>query len=115
MDMNNNVFISDENIPEEVVTYQGEIIDEEKLINEVKEKHRQPGTKFNDIITMQCIVCILLAIAFVTLNIALPKISSDIVTKYKSESVYDKQVNDVLVSIVSKISDFMNTSPNDRI
>ena len=103
------------NIDQTEEIFQGEVIDDEKIIDEIKQKRNQKSEKVSDVITMQCIVCIILAIAFVVINIVLPKLSEDIVQKYRTVSVSDDKVNDALVSIVSTISDFMNTAPNDRI
>ena len=99
---------------EENEVYQTEVIDDADIFEEIKKKRQVNDIKTGDIITMQCILCIILAIIFIAINMLLPKISNQLIEKYKSETSLSSDVNDTLVAIVSKISDFVNSSPNDR-
>lgn len=100
---------------EENQVFETELIDDEDVIEEIKKKRNIQDVKTSDIITMQCILCIVLAIMFVIISMTLPKISSQVIEKYKSESSTENDVNDTLVAIVLKISDFVNSTPNDRV
>lgn len=100
---------------EENQVFQTEVIDDSEFFEEIKKKRQANDIKTGDIITMQCIICIILAIIVVMINMLLPKISNQIIEKYKSETTISSDVNDTLVAIVSKISDFVNSTPNDRV
>ena len=95
--------------------YETEVIDDEDIIEDIKNKRKSNDIKTGDIITMQCILCISLAIIFVIINMLLPKITSEVISKYQYETTESSDLNNTLVSIVSKISDFVNSTPNDRI
>lgn len=94
--------------------YKTEVIDgDTDIIEQIREKYKEKDAKLGDIITMQCILCIILAIAFILVNILLPKLSAEVVEKYHAESASDSKVNDALVSVVEIISKFMNSTPAD--
>lgn len=94
-----------ENIPEpEVLQPEDDIL----LLTEKK------NTRFSDILTTQCILCILLLITLLVLNIVQPKYSEMILTEYSAEASADSPLNQSLMSLVEKISAFLNSAPNDR-
>ncbi len=100
---------------EENRIFETEVIDDDDIIEEIKNKRKVNDIKIGDIITTQCILCIILAIIFVIINMLLPKLSSQIVGNYHSYNDVNSEVNDTLIAIVSKISDFVNSTPNDRV
>lgn len=85
-----------------------EKLDDIVILNGKKER------KLSDILTSQCILCILLAIVLLVLNISLPKYSEMILIEYSSESSAESPLNQALTALVEKISAFLNSSPNDR-
>lgn len=103
---------------EENQVFQGEILgdmDEEDIIEGIRAKRVRSDVKTSDIITMQCILCIVLAILVIVMNMLLPQLTGNILENYKAASSAPGESNGTLVSIVSKISDFMNATPNDRV
>lgn len=71
--------------------------------------------KLSDVLTMQCILCILLVITLLILNISLPKYSEMIINEYSAESSAESSLNQSLLALVEKISTLLNSAPNDRV
>lgn len=93
-----------------------EMMDED-IIEQIRHKYKEKDAKLGDIVTMQCILCIILAIAFVLANILLPKVSDAIMEKYHVESAADSAISGALVAAVASISDLLGATPidaNDR-
>ena len=100
---------------EENEVFEPEILDDSDIFEEIKNRRTRSDVKISDIVTMQCIMCIVLAILAISLNLLLPKFSVQIIEQYKAESTAPSEVNDTLVAIVSQISNLMNATPNDRV
>lgn len=84
---------------------------ESELLEDIRIKRAGGKTKITDIITMQCIMCILLAIVFLVVNIIIPKMAEEVVVGYKDLSIKEEKINEVIAIAAQKISEFMNSTP----
>ena len=91
-----------------------EILTEEEILEDIKRKREAEPTRFSDILTMQCILCLILVISMIVLNMLIPKLSKQLIQQYRMESVSDSGANDALEVLVTKLSDFVNSTPSDR-
>lgn len=97
---------------QEESSYDGEVIIDEELIEKIKSQRRGEGNndeKLSDIAVMQCIVCILIVLVFVTSNIFFPDVTKSFLAKYKFYT--GNEAEQVLVNAVHKIIEFANTVP----
>lgn len=107
-----NEFLDNQQVPEnnqESESFQNDGFDDIVILNPKKDR------KFSDVMTMQCILCILLVIALLILNITIPKYSEMIISEYSAESSAESSLNQSLLILVEKISTFLNSAPNDRV
>lgn len=109
-----NMPVSDE-MKNETEEFQGEVIEENAVNEDVFDKYDTKSHRFREVMTTQCIICIIIAIIIAILNLTKPDVVRNIQDEYNNLSASSEKVNDALVSLVSSISDFLNSSPNDRI
>lgn len=75
------------------------------------EPRGRKNTSFGDTITLQAILCILLAIVFIAANILNGGLAADIFELYESKFNSDSIVVDVFAAIVN----FLGTAPIDNV
>lgn len=75
------------------------------------EVHGRKNVSFGDTITLQAILCILLAIGFIAANILNGDLAADIFELYESKFNSDSTAVDVFAAIV----DFLGTAPIDNV
>lgn len=99
----------------EIFEKSDEKIEEDAAIELIKEKKIGFNVKTSDIITMQCIICLIISILFVISKILFPEVLNEISKAYKNQITVQNDMNGTLMTIAQKISDFLNSTPNDRI
>lgn len=75
------------------------------------ESHGKNITSFGDTLTLQAILCMLLAIGFIAANILNGGLAADIFELYESKFNSDSTAVNVLAAIV----DFLGTAPIDNV
>lgn len=90
-----------------------ENIELERAFNEESVIIAHEGARrLGDIVTAQCIICILLAIAYIMLNIFKPEYSDMLSKQYHEVASVQSVLNNALHSLAEDISAFLNAKPN---
>ncbi|MEG0614492.1 MAG: hypothetical protein RR540_01950 [Oscillospiraceae bacterium] len=92
-----------------------ELIVDENFIEEVKAKHEGSTIKISDIVTIQSIICVILVILFLLANILMSNFANAFAEKFNKESDIKSELNSTISTIVTKIADFVNSTPNDNV
>lgn len=100
---------------EEVVDTAPEEFDDTEVLEHIRARQSAHEVKASDIVTMQCIFCIILAILAIVLNLLMPQFTEKLIERFKVESFSPAETNEALAAIMSQISDFMNATPNGRV
>lgn len=93
-------------INEEDIVFEEAIEDEPVIIA------RDGARRFGDIVTAQCVICILLAIAYILLNIFQPQYSNMLSKQYHEEASAESPLNNALFTLAENISALLNSKPN---
>ena len=80
------------------------------LSDEITTAHAFKKTSLSDVITIQCILCIILAILAVAANIFLPKITEDIISEYNSINSPQEKTNSEINSFINRLKNANSTN-----
>lgn len=98
---------------EEIQSIVPEIVDEVEFFNNTSENTGK--FHLSDILLTQLILSIIIVIIFLMMNALNPALNSKIVDEYHVQRGESSEFNVTISGIVTKISEFVNSSPNDRV
>lgn len=84
--------------------------EESPAVSEVSERRKRNGS-LGDTMTLQAILCVLMALGFVIVNILNGDLAADVFDVYKDKLCADGNIMDVIAAVF----DFLNSTPIDNV
>lgn len=95
---------------EENLTSSEALQEETSAVSEVSERRKRIGS-LGDTVTLQAILCVLMALGFVIANIFNGDLAADVFDVYKDKLCADGNIADVFAAVI----DFLGSAPIDNV
>lgn len=95
---------------EENLTSSEALQEETHAVSEVSERRKRNGS-LGDTMTLQAILCVLMALGFVIFNILNGGLAADVFDVYKDKLCADGNIADVFAAVI----DFLGSAPIDNV